>query len=163
LRLLRRAGAKAATRCANPEASVCFEQALGVLPHLPQDRATLEQAVDLRIALRNSLLPLCEFGRVIDLLREADALAVSLNDPSRRVRIACYMSNYFWLVGDHDAALEASRRASSLAGPVGDVALEVAANFYLAQALHSLGDYAQAIERTRQNATALADIKRERF
>ena len=108
---LRQAGAKAATRCANPEAAACFEQALGVLPRLPPSRATLEQAVDLRIALRHSLLPMCEFGRVIDLLREAGALADSLDDPDRRVRIACYTSNYFWLVGDHDAALTASRRA----------------------------------------------------
>ncbi len=160
---LRYAGAKAATRCANPEAAACFEQALTVLPHLPQSRATLEQAVDIRIALRHCLLQMCEFGRVIDLLREADALALSLDDPDRRVRIACYMSNYFWLVGDHDSALEASRRAHDIAAPLGDVALQVAANFYLAQALHSLGDYARAVSFTRQNAVALAEIKQQRF
>ncbi|PYO59146.1 MAG: hypothetical protein DMD83_00410 [Candidatus Rokuibacteriota bacterium] len=160
---LRQAGAKAATRCANPEAAACFEQALGVLPRLPPSRATLEQAVDLRIALRHSLLPMCEFGRVIDLLREAGALADSLDDPDRRVRIACYTSNYFWLVGDHDAALTASRRAHAIAAPLGDVALRVAANFYLAQALHSLGDYALAIACTRRNAVALAGIEQQRF
>jgi class 3 adenylate cyclase/tetratricopeptide (TPR) repeat protein len=163
LRFLRQAGVKAATRCANPEAVTSFEQALGVLPHLPQTRATLEQAADLRIALRHALLPLCEFGRVIDLLREADALAETLDDPDRRVRIACYMSNYFWLVGDHDAAIAASRRASAIAAPLGEVALSVAAEFYLAQALHSLGDYARAIDCTRHIAAALADIKQQRF
>jgi class 3 adenylate cyclase/tetratricopeptide (TPR) repeat protein len=163
LRYLRQAGAKAATRCAHPEAAACFEQALTVLPHVPESRATLEQAVDLRIALRHSLLPLCEFGRVIERLREADTLAEGLNDPDRRVRVACYMSNYFWLVGDHDSALATSRRAQAIAAPLGDVGLEVAANFYLAQAMHSLGDYARAVEFTRRNAAALADIKHERF
>jgi len=163
LRYLRQAGYKAATRCAHPEAVAWFEQALTVLPNLPQSRTTLEQAVDLRIALRHSLLQLCEFGRVIDLLREADELAARLEDPDRRVRIACYMSNYFWLVGDHDSALEASRRAQAIAEPLGDVGLQVAANFYLAQAMHSLGDYRRAVGFTRKNAAALADVKQQRF
>ena len=163
LRYLREAGAKAATRSSHPAAAACFEQALGVLPHLPESRATVEQAIDLRIALRHSLLPLCEFARVVDRLREADRLAESLGDADRRVRIACYMSNYFWLVGDHDAALEAGRRAAAVAEPMGDVALIASANFYLAQALHSLGDYAAAVDYTQKNAAALADIRAQRF
>jgi class 3 adenylate cyclase/tetratricopeptide (TPR) repeat protein len=161
---LREAGAKAFNRCANPEAAAYFEQALRVLPRLPADRAAVDQAISLRIALRHALLQLCEFGRVSELLREADALAESVGDQARRVRLACYMSNYFWLVGDHDAALEASRRAHAIAEPLGEVSLRVSANFYLAQALHSLGEFRRAIDFTRENAGLLTgDLRHQRF
>ena len=161
---LRQAGAKAFNRCANPEAAAYFDQALQVLPRLPQDKAAVEQAIGLRIALRHALLQLCEFGRVSELLREADALAESAGDQARRVRLACYMSNYFWLVGDHDAALEAGRRAHAIAEALGEVSLRVSANFYLAQALHSLGEFRRSIDFTRENAALLTgDLRQQRF
>ena len=51
----RQAGAKAAARSALHEVVACFEQALAALKHLPESRATQEQAIDLRFALRNPL------------------------------------------------------------------------------------------------------------
>src|SRR5215472_12263483 len=161
---LREAGGKAFDRCANPEAAAYFEQALVVLSHLPQDRAAVDQAIGLRISLRHALLELCELGRVNALLREADALAERVGDDSRRVRLACYLSNYFWLVGDHDAALDASRRAHAPAEPLADVTLRVSANFYLGQALHSLGDFRRSLECTRENVELIGgDLRRHRF
>ena len=47
----RQAGAKAHAGSAYREAVGCFEQALEALAHLPPDRPTLEQAVDLRCDL----------------------------------------------------------------------------------------------------------------
>jgi hypothetical protein len=58
-----------------------FEQALSALAHLPETRDTREQAINLRLALRNALSPLGDFGRVLALLREAEALAETLDDP----------------------------------------------------------------------------------
>jgi predicted ATPase len=48
----RQAGEKAMARSAHREAVESFEQALSALPHLPETRATREQAIDLRLALR---------------------------------------------------------------------------------------------------------------
>jgi predicted ATPase len=48
----RQAGEKAITQSAHREAVGYFEQALGALQHVPEQRHTLEQAIDLRIALR---------------------------------------------------------------------------------------------------------------
>src|SRR5262249_4174093 len=76
----RQAGTRGFTRCAPPEAARYFEQALEVLPRLPQDHAAIEQAIGLRIALRHALLQLCEFGRVSQLLREAEELAERAGD-----------------------------------------------------------------------------------
>jgi class 3 adenylate cyclase len=51
----RQAGEKALARSASHEAVGAFEQALRALPHLPETRATREQAIDLRLALRTAL------------------------------------------------------------------------------------------------------------
>ena len=51
----RQAGDKAQTRSAYREAVVCYEQALAALEHLPDSRATTEQAIDLRLGLRTAL------------------------------------------------------------------------------------------------------------
>ncbi len=53
----RQAGEKALARSAHREAVGSFEQALSALPHLPEQRDTREQAIDLRLALRSALRP----------------------------------------------------------------------------------------------------------
>jgi len=76
--------------------------------------AHLEQAVDLRIALRHSCCRCAEFGASsICSARPAPWPIAWTIRPARADR--CYTSNYFWLVGDHDAALTASRRAHAIA------------------------------------------------
>src|SRR5262245_41521643 len=79
----RQAGEKAMTRSAYREAVGYFEQALGVLSHLPETRDTREQAIDLRLALRSALRSLGGLGRILAALREAESLAVALDDPRR--------------------------------------------------------------------------------
>ena len=54
---------------------MCYEQALVALAHLPESRETIEQAIDIRFDLRNALLPLGEFGQMLNYLREAETLA----------------------------------------------------------------------------------------
>src|SRR5207247_1682328 len=83
-----RAGQRALDRSAYREAVVCFERGLEALPHLPQNRATLEQAVDLRFALRTALQGSGDLGRILACLREAEPLAVVLDDPYRLGRVS---------------------------------------------------------------------------
>ena len=71
----RQAGEKAMARSAHREAVGSFEQALSALPHLPETRDTREQAIDLRLALRSALSPSGDYGRILAILREAEALA----------------------------------------------------------------------------------------
>ena len=61
----RQAGEKAMARSAYREAVGYFEQALSALPHLPEQRDTREQAIDLRLALRSALAPSGDFGRIL--------------------------------------------------------------------------------------------------
>src|SRR5574337_2178770 len=102
LSYLRQAGAKAASRSALREAVACFEQALGALPHLPEGRDTLEQAIDLRVELRQVLYPLGELGRIFEYLHEAERLAQALDDQRRLGRVSASMAHHFWTAGDPD-------------------------------------------------------------
>ena len=54
-------------RSAHHEAVAYFEQALSALAHLPEQRDTREQAIDLRLALRSALLPSGDSGRILDI------------------------------------------------------------------------------------------------
>jgi len=84
----RQAGGRAAARSAYHEAVAYFEQALTALAHLPERRDTLEQAIDLRLNLRQALLPLGEHERMLDHVRTAEALAERLGDDQRLGQIA---------------------------------------------------------------------------
>ena len=80
----RRAGAMAEARSAYREAAVCFEQALSAVQHLPENRATIEQAIDLRLELRNVLLAPGGHDRLIlEHLHQAETLAQALGDQQR--------------------------------------------------------------------------------
>jgi predicted ATPase len=142
----RQAGAKAVARSANQEAVAYFEQALDALPHLPDSRATREQAIDLRFNLRIALLPLGAYGCIVELLRDATAVAEALGDQRRLGRISAFMAEYYFRIGESDRAVEFSQRALARAEVGGDVVVQVEAMYRLGVAYESLGDYRQAID-----------------
>jgi class 3 adenylate cyclase/tetratricopeptide (TPR) repeat protein len=160
----RQAGTKALARSALREGVVCFEQALAALRHLPESRATQEQAIDLRFDLRPALWSLGEFRQTLDYLREAATLAEALDDQPRLGRVSAYMCRYFSDRGDHDGAVESGQHALAVAETLGDVALQVMAHHYLGIAYHLLGDHRRAMGLLRSNVESLAgDLLRERF
>ena len=160
----RQAGTKALARSALREVVACFEQALAALTHLPESRATQEQAIDLRFDLRNALWSLGEIRQMLDYLREAATLAEALDDQPRLGRVSAYMCRYFREMGDHDGAVESGQHALAVAETLGDFALQVMAHHYLGVAYHILGDYRRAMGLLRSNVESLAgDLLRERF
>jgi class 3 adenylate cyclase len=107
------AGEKAMARSAHREAVGSFEQALSALPHLPEQRHTREQAIDLRLALHNALLPSGDSGRILAYLREAEALAVGLDDSRRLRQISHFLSYHFYQRGTYDQAIACSTPSRS--------------------------------------------------
>src|SRR4029453_10454197 len=91
----RQAGEKAMARSAHREVVGSFEQALSALTHLPETRATREQAIDLRLALRSALFPSGDSERIVTYLHEAETLAAALHDPRRLGQIAGFLSAHF--------------------------------------------------------------------
>ena len=160
----RQAGTKAFARSALREVVACFEQALAALTHLPESRATQEQAIDLRFDLRNALWALGEIRQMLDYLREAATLAEALDDQPRLGRVSAYMCRYFREMGDHDGAVASGQHALAVAETLGDFALQVMAHHYLGVAYHTLGDHRRAMGLLRSNVESLAgDLLRERF
>jgi tetratricopeptide (TPR) repeat protein len=146
------------------EAVACFEQALGALTHLPESRETIEQGIDLRLELRNSLFALGEMRRTFDCLAEGRILAERIGDQGRLGWISAYTAAHFWLLHDPDRAIEPGRCALAVAQACGDYALQVVANFRLGQVYLSLGDYPSAKECFERNIEFLeGDLIHERF
>jgi class 3 adenylate cyclase/tetratricopeptide (TPR) repeat protein len=164
LAYFRQAGEKALARSAHREAVGYYEQALSVLPHLPEQRHTREQAIDLRLALRSALLPSGDLGRILAYLREAEALAEAINDPRRLGQVSLFLSNYFLLRGAYDQAIAAAQRALALATASGEVVLRALANRFLGAAYYHQGNFRRAIDCSEQTVASLEGAQRcERF
>jgi class 3 adenylate cyclase/tetratricopeptide (TPR) repeat protein len=153
-------GTKATARAAYREAVAYFEQALEALSHLPEQGDTRAQAVDLRLDLRNALFPLGDFGRILDLLREANVLAEALGDQGRLGRVASSMTDAFYVLGNLDHALTSGQRALSIAEALGDTLLQMRAYLGLGRIHHSLGNYRRAMEALGRIVAALTGALR---
>ena len=161
---LRQAGTKAAARSALQDARAWFEQALGVLETLPESPSTLEQAFEIRLELRPVLIQLGEVRRVLERLREAEALAERLNDDRRRGQVCAFMTNVHSLLGELDEALVTGTRALEIAGRLGDLRLRILTTTYLEQAHYYRGEYERVVELATDNLAALpADWVYESF
>jgi class 3 adenylate cyclase/tetratricopeptide (TPR) repeat protein len=156
----RQAGEKALERSAYYEAVGYFEQALSVLPHLPETRTIREQAIDLRLALRSALELSDDWGRIPALLREAESLAVALDDQRRLGQVLASLSLYFRAKGTYDQAIAASQRALVLATASGEFVLQARANLSLGLAYLSQGNYRRAIDCFRQTVASLEGARR---
>ena len=160
----RQAGEKVIARSAYREAVGYFEQTLSVLAHLPETRHMREQAIDLRLALRTALWPSGDFGRILALLRETEALAEALDDPRRLAQVSLFLSVQCRYMGMYDQCIAAAQRALALATTGGEVVLQALANQRLGSAYLDQGDYCRAIDCFRQTVTSLDGARRhERF
>jgi class 3 adenylate cyclase/tetratricopeptide (TPR) repeat protein len=160
----RQAGEKAMARSAYREAIVYFEQALSALSHLPETRDTREQAIDLRLALRTPLSASGDLGRILALLREAEALAQTLDDSRRLTQVSGFLSRHFHLMGAYDQAIALGQRVLVLATASGDVGGQALANLRLGAAYLAQGDYRRAIDCFRQTVAFFDEAQyHERF
>jgi len=148
---LRTAGTHAAARGAYREAVGFFEQALAALGHLPRSRATLELEVDLRIELRDWLMPLGELPRLATYVRDAETFAQALRDDRRLSLTLGHLAHFEWSTGNPRRALDAAERAAAIAARLDDPALHILANFYLGEIHHSLGHHQVAVDHLRRN------------
>ena len=155
------AGDNALARSAYPEAIAYYEHALAAVEQLPESRDTHEQAIDLRLALRNVLWTLGELGRLFITLQEAEGLAEALGDPHRLGWVSVYLLAHFAQVCDPDRALAAGQRALTLATTLGETSLTVVTQHYLGGVYRSLGDYQRAVECFHTNIACLDGALRQ--
>ena len=165
LAYFRQAGEKAMARSAYREAVGYFEQALRALPHLPEQRDTHEQAIDLRLALRTALGPSGDLGRILAYLREAETLAEALDD-SRRLGQVLLLSGKLL----HPQRARMTRPSpppsapSRSPRPGGRSSCRRWRISYLGLAYRLQGDYRRAIDCLGQTVASLDGVQRhERF
>ena len=156
----RQAGEKAMARSAHRESGGYFAQALEVLQHLPESHDMLEQAIDLRLALRNALWTLGELERLFVNLQAAEVLAETLGDSHRLGWVSVYLLAHFAQAADPDRALTAGQRALAMATALGDIGLTVAAQHYLGGVYRSLGDYCRGVKYYQKNMACLHGVLR---
>ena len=154
---LQQAGEKAAARSVLRASAAFFEQALSALAHMPESRKTIEVAIDLRFRLRIVLVPLGDFERILERLREAEALARDIGDEGRLGWVSCYLTHYYTYTtsGSPDDALRHGDRAISIAESLGDFALLVASRFFAGIAYAALGNYEAGRKSFTQNIDAI--------
>jgi predicted ATPase/class 3 adenylate cyclase len=142
----RQAGGRAIARSAYREAVAYLEQALAALAHFPERHETLAQAIDLRLDLRNALLPLDEQARLFEDLRAAEPLAERLGDPQRLGRLVAALCVPFTVMGEHNRAIAAGQQALALATTSGAFDVQLQAQSNLGVAYVATGDYRQALD-----------------
>jgi len=155
----RKAGQLADTRSAAPEAVSSFERALSLLEAMPESTFTLEQSFDIRLELRSSLQLLGEGRRVLERLREAEALAERLNDDCRRGQVCELMTTAHLLVGEMDEAVAAGIRTLEIARRLGDVKLRVLSTNSIEQVHYYRGEYGRVVELATGNLAAQPGAK----
>jgi class 3 adenylate cyclase/tetratricopeptide (TPR) repeat protein len=159
----RQAGLRAMGRAANREAVAHLEQALEALRRLPETRQTAELAIDIRLDLRNALLPLGDRARIGEHLQEAERLTRTLGDRQRLARIATFMVIQNLGSGDYAEAVRFGHEALEIGRTLGDRAIEVVATSFLGMAHVTQGAFTDAVAVLEGNL-ALADGQRyERF
>ncbi len=156
-RYLRQAAARAIARGAPAEAVTYLEQAVDALDHLPHGAGTVEEAIDLRLGLRNALFALGQHERVFTHLEAAERLATDIGDARRLARVLRYLSTHFLAGGAYARAIEFGERAVQTAASTGDVDLEREARLGLALVQFPRGDFRQACDSLERLAANLGD------
>jgi DNA-binding winged helix-turn-helix (wHTH) protein/tetratricopeptide (TPR) repeat protein len=154
---LRQAAQNALRRSAHREAVQYYERALQMLEHLPPQHDTRAQAIDLHLELRNALIPLGEYTRILAHMQQAETLSRALPGQPRLGLITSYMTHHFFQLGELDLALAYGQRALAAAGD--DLTVQIPTQLYLGYAYHARGDYPQAIEVLCKNMACLAGAR----
>jgi class 3 adenylate cyclase/tetratricopeptide (TPR) repeat protein len=151
-------GEKASQRSANQEAREFFQTGLKAMKHLPQTRANLQRAIDLRLELRNPLYFLSEFDQLHRCLREAESIAQGISDDRRLGRVINFLNSYHGLMGEHHRSIEFGTRGLEINR--NDVELNTVTHYYIGLAYHHVGQYDQSMASLRR---ALTVTEEERF
>jgi class 3 adenylate cyclase len=139
-----KAGRLAGARSANREAIASFEQAVQLLETLPETGETLQRGVDVRFDLKDALVSLGEFERIIPHLHEAERLARLLNDQTRLGQIYVSLCHYHWMTGRLAESYRSGQKALAIADALGDVPLQLETASQLGAACVWQGNYRQA-------------------
>jgi class 3 adenylate cyclase/tetratricopeptide (TPR) repeat protein len=147
IRYGREAAMKALGRSANHEATAYVQQALDALVHLPESQRTRELAVDLRLDLYVTLLPLDQLRPLLERLREAEILAKALGDRERlgwaRLHL-CHVGGL--LAEDLRPMADLAHEVIAIGQDLGNQRMEAAAYMWAGCWAYALGEHRRAVD-----------------
>lgn len=149
LRYLQQAAGKASSRWAFREAALYLEQALEAIGRMPTRGELAEQEIDIRLALRQALMPAAQSVRIAEIIRDAVSLGEKTGDRQRLALAYSYQAYGAIELCDQALAQESALRSLALAEEIGEPMLTLSARHNLSQIYYTLADYRQAIEVAR--------------
>ena len=151
----REAGRKAASLSANTQAVTWFERALEHLSRLPNDHERGHRMIETRMDLCRAKFQIGQLDEVLLLARQAETLAQTIGDDQRLGQVYSYLSNYHYMKGEPEQAIEYGRRGLRLGGADPDAPLRRSIRQYLGTALHALGEYTTACDILTEQVASL--------
>ena len=142
----RQAALKALAQSANREAVAYLRQALSAVARVPDSRWIREMAIDLRLDLYGALLPLDELRPLLDSLRDAEALALALEDLPRLRWVRLHICHLLVLTDEMHPGVELGHELLAAAEASGDHAVEAGACLWLGCAYYAIGQHWRAVE-----------------
>ena len=149
-RYSREAGLKTFSLSDYEQAQKHFEAALEALTQLPRSIERIGKEIDLRFNMRAALFPLGRHEEWGAWIQGAQPLAKEIEDDSRLSNTLNYLSNFHWIRGEYQKAIEVGERGLDLAKRAGDFSSQMATMFHLGVYFFTVGDYAQQIEHHQE-------------
>ncbi len=149
---LHKAGVAAVRRSAHRDAITYFEQALESLEHLPENRQTLEQAINIRVDLGPALIAIRGFTvpEVKTVYSQAREMCERLGDTPQLFPVLWGLSRVYNFRGEAQSARELGEQLLTLAQRVQDPALVLEAHHTLWATLFTLGEFTAAQDHSEQ-------------
>jgi len=151
IKYLQQAGGKALERSAYAAACIPFQHALAILDKQPTTPENVRLGIDIRLMMRAIFGATGEYDRLERYLREAEALAESIDDQLRLAQINVAKALTLNFRGDLEASIRCGVRARDIAENIGNPNVSLAASVYIAQARMWRGEFRQAIDLLANN------------
>jgi class 3 adenylate cyclase/tetratricopeptide (TPR) repeat protein len=160
---LHQTGERAMSRAVFGDALRHSENSLKAIEHLPRNRKSMEQAVDAHMRIWGAYNTF-DWGKGIEHVYQAEALAEELGDNRRRGHILATTCAFLIRTGNHENSIEVGRRALAIAESSDDVGSRASARFYLGAGFQRLGQFEQTIELYETSIESLkGDLLYETF
>jgi class 3 adenylate cyclase/tetratricopeptide (TPR) repeat protein len=143
---LRAAGAKAHAHGAVQESLERLEQALDLASRLPASAENSRRAIDIRLDLHMPLYLMGQVPRLVELHREAEAIARRIEDQPRLGRVAYRMGVYSWMNAQYVRGIAYCEEALRVAAATGDAQLRILGTYTLGVINLALGNYRVAAD-----------------
>ena len=142
---LRQAAQKASTRWAFRESARYLEVALEVQKHLSPSTQNVEQAIAIRLDLRDALLPQADFRRISEILPTVIELAQQTDDRRALAWALGFTAQANIEIFKQRQAIEYGHRALDLSEKIGDPVLTASAQHFLIGSYYTVSEFEQAI------------------